>query len=292
MTNLRNNFNWNIIDDFSFPDSRIEKAFNNVMVRARKMESDHHQRKIVWRWAAVAAIIILPALTLLIVGQFVEKTPAAAILTAAAANGQTKTIYLPDSTKVILNSGTVLFYPEKFSNKERRVCLSGEAIFDVTEDKTLPFLVSTSDITIKVFGTLFDVQAYPESRIVTTTLCRGSIGISRNSAPDDVAMLHPGEEFKMVKSEGSFKISSVEAEDAIIWKNGGICLNNGNIYDLINIIERQFDVNIYLTSEKYNSEVITAKFIHGESIEDILKVISRLLPGMTFTIINNNIYIH
>lgn len=284
MTNNRNNFNWNIIDDSSFPDSRTEKAFDNVMVRARRTTA--------WRWAVAAAIIILPSFAILISGKFIGKDPAVEILTASTENGQTKTVTLPDSTKVMLNSGSAIFYPEKFSRNERRVCLSGEAVFDVTKDNARPFLVSTSDITIKVFGTLFNVQAYPENDIVTATLCTGSVGISRNSDQDDVAMLRPGEEFKMLKSNGVFKITSVDAEEATTWKDGGICLNDGTIHDLIHIMERQFNVNIYLTSEKYDSEVITAKFIHGESIGDILKVISSLLPEMKYTITNNNIYIH
>jgi len=292
MTNNRNNFNWNIIDDSSFPDSRTEKAFDNVMVRARRKEADNRRRTTAWKWAVAAAIIILPSFAILISGKFIGKDPAVEILTASTENGQTKTVTLPDSTKVMLNSGSAIFYPEKFSRNERRVCLSGEAVFDVTKDNARPFLVSTSDITIKVFGTLFNVQAYPENDIVTATLCTGSVGISRNSDQDDVAMLRPGEEFKMLKSNGVFKITSVDAEEATIWKDGGICLNDGTIHDLIHIMERQFNVNIYLTSEKYDSEVITAKFIHGESIGDILKVISSLLPEMKYTITNNNIYIH
>lgn len=292
MTNNRNNFNWNIIDDSSFPDSRTEKAFDNVMVRARRKEADNRRRTTAWKWAVAAAIIILPSFAILISGKFIGKDPAVEILTASTKNGQTKTVTLPDSTKVMLNSGSAIFYPEKFSRNERRVCLSGEAVFDVTKDNARPFLVSTSDITIKVFGTLFNVQAYPENDIVTATLCTGSVGISRNSDQDDVEMLRPGEEFKMLKSNGVFKITSVDAEEATIWKDGGICLNDGTIHDLIHIMERQFNVNIYLTSEKYDSEVITAKFIHGESIGDILKVISSLLPEMKYTITNNNIYIH
>ena len=58
------------------------------------------------------------------------------------------------------------------------------------------------------------------------------------------------------------------------------------------MLERQFNVNIYLTSDKYDSEKITAKFTHGESIDEILKVVSSLLPGMTYNTINTNIYIH
>lgn len=295
MTHSENNFNWDIIDSSSFPGSRTEKALENVMGRARMEAPRHRRRAMIFRWMATAAVLImLPALTLFISGRLSSPAPeSATMLTASAANGQVKTVYLPDSTKVVLNSGSTLFYPDSFSGNDRRVCLSGEAVFDVTHDKKRPFFVSTADITVKVLGTLFDVQAYPEEGTVSTTLCRGSVGILCNGLPDDsMTMLHPGEEFKMRKSDGSFVISKVEPEDVSVWENGGICLNAGDIHDLVHMLERQFNVNIYLTSDKYDSEKITAKFTHGESIDEILKVVSSLLPGMTYNTINTNIYIH
>ena len=265
-----------------------------VMWQAR-IETPRNRRKaMIVRWMTAAAVLVLlPALTLFINKQLQKPAQSPmTILTASAASGQVKTVYLPDSTKVVLHSGSTLFYPDSFSENDRRVCLSGEAVFDVTHDKSRPFFVSTADITVKVLGTLFDVQAYPEEGMVSTTLCRGSVGIIRNGIPDEMTMLQPGEEFKMRKSDGSFSISKVEPEDVSVWENGGICLNAGDIHDLIRMLERQFDVNIYLTSDKYDSEKITAKFIHGEGIDEILSVVSSLLPGMTYNTTNTNIYIH
>ena len=293
MTDTRNNFDWDLIDSSSFPESRTRKALSKVMRKARMEEPVRRGRTILIRWMAAAAVlVILPALTLLVHRMVTENKPETVQMTASAANGQTRTVYLPDSTKVVLNSGSVLFYPSDFSDNERRVCLSGEAVFDVTADKDRPFLVSTSDITVKVFGTLFDVQAYPEDPMVSASLSRGSVGIFRNNDSGNPTMLHPGEEFRMLKEDGSYKISSVEPENVSLWERGGVCLNAGDIHELIRILERRFNVNIYLTSDKYDSEIITAKFIHGESIDEILTVICRLLPGMVYNTTNTNIYIY
>lgn len=287
MNNIQDDFNWDIIDSSSFPESRTRKAFSKIMWRAGR------QRRIAAAgWIAAAAIIMIPALSLYTSRRHLEKPAEILQLTASAGNGQTNTVYLPDSTKVVLNSGSVLFYPSEFSDNERIVCLSGEALFDVRHDNDRPFFVTTSDMKVKVFGTLFDVQAYPDDNTISTTLCRGSVGIIRNCAPEDITMISPGEEFKLQKVDGSFSIATVNQEDAYIWERGGICLNAGSIHDLIRILERQFNVNVYLTSSRFDSEIITAKFIHGESIEDIMKVVSSLLPGMRYSITDSNIYIH
>lgn len=49
--------------------------------------------------------------------------------------GMTTDLSLPDGTKVSLNSGSILTYPEIFSGNERKVMLSGEAFFDVARDE-------------------------------------------------------------------------------------------------------------------------------------------------------------
>ena len=86
-------------------------------------------------------------------------------------NGEKQVITMSDSTTVILNSGSVLIYPENFGADEREVYLTGEAIFDVTKDASHPFIVKTSDFSIKVLGTLFNVCSYPEADSYTLA-CR------------------------------------------------------------------------------------------------------------------------
>lgn len=287
MNSLQDNFDWEIIDSSSFSEARTEKAFSKIMRRAGRQ-----RRTTAARWIAAAAVIIIPALSLYISRIHIDKPAEIQQLTASAGNGHTTTVYLPDSTKVVLNSGSVLFYPSAFSDKERIVCLSGEALFDVRADKERPFFVTTSDMKVKVFGTMFDVQAYPDDNTVSTTLCRGSVGIIRNCAPGDITMISPGEEFKLQKNNGTFSIATVNQEDSYAWEHGGICISAGSIHDLIRILERQFNINVYLTSNRFDSEIITAKFIHGESPEDIMKVVSSLLPDMRYSITDSNIYIH
>ncbi|NJK95467.1 MAG: FecR domain-containing protein [Bacteroidales bacterium] len=49
-------------------------------------------------------------------------------------------IQLSDGTHIWVNSESTLKYPEVFSGDDRKVYLEGEAYFDVTENKSKPFL--------------------------------------------------------------------------------------------------------------------------------------------------------
>ena len=91
--------------------------------------------------------------------------------------GAKSCITLPDGTKAWLNAGTELTYNEDYGQKKRTLFLTGEAFFDVAKDKEHPFIVNTSDLIIQALGTQFNVKAYPEEKIITTTLVEGKIDV-------------------------------------------------------------------------------------------------------------------
>ena len=94
--------------------------------------------------------------------------------------GSKSSIELPDSSKVVLNSGSRLEYPDHFGTSDRTVFLHGEAYFDVKRNKNKPFYVKTDEVTIKVLGTQFNVKSYPEDNIMETILVSGSVEILPN----------------------------------------------------------------------------------------------------------------
>ena len=66
-------------------------------------------------------------------------------LSVAAPAGQRIDITLQDGTSVCLNSGAKLEYPIRF-NRNRRVKLSGEAMFNVEHDAAHPFIVAETRV--------------------------------------------------------------------------------------------------------------------------------------------------
>src|ERR1035437_4012353 len=96
-----------------------------------------------------------------------------------AAYGTRSALKLADGSRVWLNSGSSLTYPDKFTNQKRIVKLKGEAYFEVHSDVSRPFIVQTQSVSVTATGTKFNVQAYLASRKAQITLVSGKVLVNK-----------------------------------------------------------------------------------------------------------------
>jgi len=82
---------------------------------------------------------------------------------------------LPDGSSVLMFPGSELSHPKKMHQRNRKVNLSGEAIFDVTAEAGAPFLVISGGAYIKVTGTTFLVSAPKNSDQVEVLVEHGKV---------------------------------------------------------------------------------------------------------------------
>lgn len=289
----------------TMPEKELDDAFDKVMSSADRREKAQSAikriglrqriRRIALTCASAAAMLIfVPWITLKLNDSIADKQAAAAespkLCEVSTHNGETREIILPDNSRITLNAGSVLIYPEKFSAAERTVFLSGEAIFEVTHNEELPFVVNTADLSIQVHGTTFNVDAYPESRNTAATLCEGSISATLKESGESILMV-PDERFSYDRETGKSTISRVNPAEDTAWKRGDMCFRSENIHAIAKAIERKYGINTYVTSGKYDDMILTAKFVQGETLEQMLGAICKLVPGMRYSIVNGCVYI-
>lgn len=98
--------------------------------------------------------------------------------------GQRTEITLNDGTRIWLNSNTTLHIESQKEKALRRVCLNGEAYFEVAPDKHLPFVVQTGSHEVQVLGTKFSIFAYKDRKDFSVKLYEGAVDVSdRQTAP-------------------------------------------------------------------------------------------------------------
>lgn len=150
---------------------------------------------------------------------------------------------LPDGTKVWLNALSSIRFPSSFQSLNREVAIKGEVYFEVAHDAKHPFLVKADDTEIKVLGTSFNVNAYPDEEGIKTSLVTGSVSLM---AGKEQAVLKPGQQaiFNYQDHLISVNNNPDEVEKALAWKNGLFNFNDADIQEMLRSIARWYDVEI------------------------------------------------
>jgi ferric-dicitrate binding protein FerR (iron transport regulator) len=188
--------------------------------------------------------------------------------TVSTNNGQSSKIFLPDSSVVWINSGTKLSYNTNFAVNKREIKLSGQAFFEVARNEQMPMTVACKDIEVKVLGTRFDVSSYPEDNSIDVVLESGSIQLQKSKDHSLIQMVKPGEmaEFNIDKRELS--ISKVDCNNFTSWKDGILIFKDQPMKNVLEKLERWYNIDIEVKSDKVNQLIFNATIIN-ESVEEL-----------------------
>ncbi|WP_108866921.1 FecR family protein [Aquimarina aquimarini] len=201
-------------------------------------------------------------------------------------------LVLSDSTKVWLNAGSSLRFPQNFvaSEENRVVYLEGEAFFDVTKNKRKPFIVKTKEVDVQVLGTRFNVSSYVEDKEVKTTLVEGGVLVKDQKNTISGVQLEPNDQAVFNKNVKILSKKKVNTSLYTSWMDKKILLQNESFSDVLTRIERAYDVTIICHNDRLNNTRFTGEF-DVENIEEILKIFSETLK-FTYEINKNTIVIH
>lgn len=81
----------------------------------------------------------------------------------------------------------------------------------------------------------------------------------------------PNERLSYDRATGEATVTHVNAAEDTAWKRGDMCFRSENIHGIAKAIERKYGLNTYITSGKYDDMIPTAKFVHGETLDQIFQ---------------------
>lgn len=222
-----------------------------------------------------AAIIV--GVALLISGYELFFNPAASgqMLEVTAINQSVNTVTLPDGSVVSLNSNTRLRYPKKFGKNIREVSVEGEAFFEVKPNKIKPFVIHAGNAQIKVLGTSFNVNAYPELKKVEVIVETGRVLVvnkTTEASQNKELILIPGDKGTLDFSSNALLKTTNNDLNFLAWKTHNLIFKATSFGEVIGDLEKVYKVNIRLADPKLNDLLLTAHF-NDYSLDFILKVI-------------------
>ncbi|MCK9412637.1 MAG: FecR family protein [Prolixibacteraceae bacterium] len=227
-------------------------------------------------WRNVAAVLLLPVMALSIY-LYTSRTlnqASGRVVQYIVPDGQKSKVILADGTQVWLNSGSTLSVSMDNDN-QRKVQLSGEAFFNVTKDRKVPFLVETKEYSVKVYGTQFDVRVYKDQIESETILKEGLISILTNSKKE--IKMSPGQRF-FLDSEKKYTLSEVNPDIYMSWKDNVLKINNEKLQDLLVRLEHWYGVKIKVDNYDRVKDLKYTLTIKTESLKEMLDLMNYVTP--------------
>jgi len=189
--------------------------------------------------------------------------------TLATRYQQVRKVLLPDSSVVWLNSATHLSFPDDFAIN-REVRLSGEAFFDVRHDMDHPFVVLAGNTSTKVFGTSFNISAYPEAGELRISLKTGKVAVEYGDHTQKT--LRPGELMIYHKESGGGEVLQEETGDMDVWTAGRMVFYKTPLKEALAQIEARYGLRI-IYDHTITNRTITARF-ENTALEKVLQSLS------------------
>lgn len=198
--------------------------------------------------------------------------------------GEMKKIDLPDGSEVWLNAGSAITYHKKFSNSKRVIKLSGEAFFDVKPDSMKPFIVEVNKLSVKVLGTSFNIEEYPDDSRTVVTLHTGRVKVDISNDEAGAYFLEPNQQL-IYNHDSGVELQQVHANEINSWKDGNLIFYNTTLNEIIHKLERYFNIKIIIHGIGDNDDCYSVKFVDGENIDQIMNVLSKMGGNFTYEII-------
>ena len=247
-----------------------KKSKRKVSVRAANPFLGHG-RKI----AAAITILAVIAISFFL-------TPQSEQIQHATDFGKIKTILLPDSSIVTLNSNSTLTYNTGWEEKGvREVWLKGEAYFSVThQSNDQRFVVHAHELNVEVLGTEFNViNRAGNAQVVLNT---GKIKIDAATGADVREMtMQPGDMVEFFGTDKVLRKRIVNPEIYCSWRNHLLTFENHTVEEVIAVIENNFGVSIQVTDSSMLKEEITGT-LPSNDIKVVLAGLSKTF-GLNMT---------
>lgn len=208
--------------------------------------------------------------------------------TLSTPRGKNFKLVLEDGTEVWLNAESKLHYPNRFTGKERKVTLEGEAFFHVAKDASRPFIVKSGTAETRVLGTEFNFRAYPhENRHVT--LVSGSVIVSDTQKENEL-QLTPGEDVPLDENDLLLIPRKVDINEYVVWKDDLFCFREAELAEIMKAIGRWYNLTIVFTDEasmRYHFNFWAERTNQPEQVLQLLNQVGKVkatLEGSRITI--------
>jgi transmembrane sensor len=262
--------------------NKLKAAISSEQLKKQVVPANNLRRLWITRIAVAATLLVL----VIAYGLYKNNTPLSGAvmysritgnnyhLVAQTVDGNRKRVVLPDGTTVTLNGSSSLKIANDYNSADRHVLLTGEAFFDVTKDKTRPFVVLTNKTATTALGTSFKVSSYNASKTASVMLATGKVKVEstelKNTITDQI--LEPGQQVVLNDGDYSFAKSAFNLVELQNWRNSKLIFNNATFTEIAAKITSNYGIQVTTDAKEVDQIRFTGRF-NNKSLTDVLDAI-------------------
>ncbi|MFV0247723.1 MAG: FecR family protein [Tenacibaculum sp.] len=272
------------------------KNFDNIDFKEKKVlaniNSKIRQNKKIKTLKKATQLVLPLALVLLILTLYLQASVdifnTSKEITFKTAKGKSREIVFQDGTYVLLSPDSKITFPKKFKLRARTIQLEGEAYFKVEKSKWHPFVIDLGSSKIKVLGTSFKVDAYPDNILVKVILNQGSLAFKAKALKGKESILKSGETLRYHKEQNSINISQQDQKlNYTAGKDRLLNFNNDSLKTVLATLNRWHKVNFIVKDTSLYNYTFTTVFKNA-SLQDILNELQKV-ASLKFSEAENHI---
>lgn len=261
----------NFPEEMEVPDEIRLQVWNKIYRQVKPAKHSYRNlilRNKLIRFAAVALILIGTAA--LVFNQAKENGHPVKYISGAH---QHQKIVLPDSSTVFLSPHSTLSVVQPYGDEQRRLKLTGEAVFEVSHNAKSPFTVVTGDISTTALGTSFKVCSY-KGKDINIALSYGKIVVEDKKADEDNEriFLQPGE--AVVYHKATHTLQKTEAApQQFDYKHNILYFKNAGVKEVVDKLEKYYQVTVNDKALKNAKWSVSGEFEY-QPLEVVMKAIA------------------
>lgn len=277
-------YNWLVEFEYQNPQyiTNVPQAIENFRSEADQYDANPNEyadasekpvfaTKVLWKWLIAASIIM----GVLLGG--VKYQENIRYINFESAYGQTRTIWLEDSSKVVLNANSSLKVPRfGFGKSTRDVFLKGEASFSVTHlANNQRFVVKTSkEMEVVVLGTEFTVYARQQKARVV--LKKGRVQLNYQSGSEHKKLtMKPGELITLDQNNQLKQETIAQPEKYTAWQNHRFEFDDTPLYEFAELMQENYGMKVIIKDEVLAGRTLVGSY-RAENPDELLDIVSKL----------------
>ena len=275
--------------EISQPDPDVDSAYTSVLERIRQLpegksadiyrmdsgSSGWKLKNIFLNPAYLRAALVLIG-SIIILYFILNHGPSEANFVINVPNGEQKELSLPDGSLVTLDAGSTIIYSENFGNKTRDVQLEGEGFFNVVSNPDIPFNVYSNGSLVTVLGTKFNLRSWKSGEKTILAVEEGRVSFSNESEKNSEVIVLKGQMSEINEGGSPSVPESVNIKYYTSWRNREMYFQNVELSEVLNQLQRWYDVRIILPDKSYYTSRVTLN-IKNTPLEENLEVLSLVM---------------